>query len=156
MTRRRSSFLAGMGTFEYCGMILTYFGLMQVALFFAKEKPVVQSERGRYDLSAFLLAKFLGELPLTAWCPTVFLATIYWSQKRSKTLGTFLLEVAIVISLNLAVGAARGPDLRRRVSRAQTSRVSLESRAVARRASPGEGPRREIVSRSSSRRGGPP
>ncbi|KAH8069070.1 hypothetical protein JL721_6277 [Aureococcus anophagefferens] len=66
-----------LGTFSYMGMLLTYFGLMQVALFFAKEKPVVRSELGRYDLGAF----------------------------GTRDVGRFCAELAVVASLNWAVGA---------------------------------------------------
>ncbi|KAH8055420.1 ATPase [Aureococcus anophagefferens] len=66
-----------LGTFSYMGMLLTYFGLMQVALFFAKEKPVVRSELGRYDLGAF----------------------------GTRDVGRFCAELAVVVSLNWAVGA---------------------------------------------------
>ncbi|KAH8068940.1 ATPase [Aureococcus anophagefferens] len=93
-----------LGTFSYMGMLLTYFGLMQVALFFAKEKPVVRSELGRYDLGAFVVAKFLGEIPITFWCPCVFLATLYWAQ-GTRDVGRFCAELAVVASLNWAVGA---------------------------------------------------
>ncbi|KAH8049775.1 ABC transporter G family member [Aureococcus anophagefferens] len=86
------------------GMLLTYFGLMQVALFFAKEKPVVRSELGRYDLGAFVVAKFLREIPITFWCPCVFLATLYWAQ-GTRDVGRFCAELAVVASLNWAVGA---------------------------------------------------
>ena len=107
--------------------------LMQGLLSFPFERAVIEKERasGSYRLSAYFMAKSLGEAPLKLILPTMFLIISYWMANINPNFGIFLailifqlLAILVAESLGLLLGAAF-ENLARAISVATVILLSL-------------------------------
>uniref|UniRef100_A0A3Q7J481 ABC transporter domain-containing protein n=1 Tax=Solanum lycopersicum TaxID=4081 RepID=A0A3Q7J481_SOLLC len=92
----------------------SFFPLLQAIFTFPQERMMLEKERssGMYRLSAYFIARTIGDLPMELVLPTIFTVITYWMTglKPSafnffSTLFTILYNVLVSQSLGLALGA---------------------------------------------------
>jgi ABC-type multidrug transport system ATPase subunit/ABC-type multidrug transport system permease subunit len=77
-----------------------FFGVLNT---FPKEKPIVQRERASksYSVSAYYLAKFFSELPLTVAPPAIFCCIIYYMANLNPDAGRFFVFMLITCIISV-------------------------------------------------------
>nr|XP_024379444.1 ABC transporter G family member 14-like isoform X3 [Physcomitrium patens] len=97
---------------------ITFWGFFPVfsAIFtFPQERAMLIKERasGMYRLSAYFMARVIGDMPLELVLPTIFITIVYWMAGLKQTFLAFILTLLVILytvlvsqGLGLTLGAA--------------------------------------------------
>ncbi|XP_027361464.1 ABC transporter G family member 21-like [Abrus precatorius] len=91
-----------------------FFPLFNAIFAFPLDRPMLMKERssGMYHLSAYYMARMIGDLPMELVLPTIFVTITYWMGGLKPSLVTFVLTLLIMLfnvlvsqGIGLALGA---------------------------------------------------
>ncbi|KAJ4982004.1 hypothetical protein NE237_032841 [Protea cynaroides] len=86
-----------------------FFPLFQAIFTFPQERLMITKERssGMYRLSAYFMARSVGDLPMELVLPTIFVIITYWMGGLKPSAGNFL-ETLFVLLLSVMVSQGMG------------------------------------------------